>query len=252
VLSNWYITALSWVEISFIAIALTALGSKPKLRAQWPSLFWMLLVEFSSDMALMTWLAAPSRRRYYFYTYWISRAVLAVLRFWAIADVIRSFPGMDFITQKVRLFIGVAGLTMVLLAANFCYASHSTMPVKEITKLLNDCVSIAWAAFSLVFLIAVKVFNIGWEPRGAAIAAGLFLRVCSSVVIAEMYLNHSRAVRLTANVLDSLSAIVLYISWSYLFLRPHLSRDRSLDSQDSANIQRNISTLLAYSSSRER
>jgi hypothetical protein len=253
-LSNWWLTALSCVELSAMALALILVVRRPKLWAQWPSCCTYILVEFCTGMLLMTWLSDTHRYKNYFYTYWISRGVLSVIRLWVIIDVLRSFPGLDFLPRSVYLGVGTAGLTIV--SASAAYAFHVDaklgMQVKDTVTLINQSVAIGWGTFAVALILAIRLFNIGWEPRGAGVAYCLFVRIVIELVVSSMFVTHNRSIRICANVLDTLCSIGLYISWSYLLLRPRQFHDRRLEEESAITIHRSVTTLLALSSSRER
>jgi hypothetical protein len=226
--TNWWMTALGALEMLSLAVFLSLMVYRG-LVGKWPSVvaaFGFELALYSSLYALML-LHVPYRA--YFYTYWIGAGVLALFRFWIAADIMKRFPGIDFLPISVNLFIGIAGATMA--AASFLYWFQSTPKISEDARgmavLLNECVNVALAAFSAVFLISIRLLNIGWNVEGARLATGVFVRVCTNLIVAEMLATHNIAVRKAANALDSICCIAILVFWVHYLTtswpapRPH-------------------------------
>jgi hypothetical protein len=254
VLSNCWLTSFSWIEVGVIAIALVLVARKPKLWAQWPSCCLYVLVEFCRNIVLMVWLYPSSHHRASSLTYWISQGVLSLLRLWVIVDILKSFPGLDFIPRKLHLFVAVAGATIVLASVWYCHQAYITpmMQFKQTIVLINQAVSIGWAMFGIALLGSIKLFNLGWEPRGASVACCLFVRVCTDLLVARLYATHAPNARISGMFIDTFCSIALYVSWSCLLVRPPKYHDRVLEEMDAETMNGNLSNLLtAISLSRE-
>lgn len=245
-LSNRWLTSLSWIEVGVIAIALVLVVRKPKLWAQWPSCCFYVLVEFSRNIVLMVWLYPSSHHRASTLTYWISQGVLSLLRLWMIVDILRSFPGLDFLPRKLHLFVAVFGGTIVLASVWYCHQAYITpmTQFKQSIVLINQAVSIGWAMFGIALLGSIKLFNMGWEPRGASVACCLFVRVCTDLLVAKLYASQTRNVKVSGMFIDTFCSIVLYVSWSCLLVRPLKYHDRALDEFDAETLDGNFSKLL--------
>lgn len=268
-LSNWWLTSLACVEVSALAVAVFVMMRRPQLIAKWPSLFTSLATEFVADMLLLTWLSDRSHYKQYFYVYWGSVGLRALLRLWIIADIVQSFPGLDFLPRRLYLFVGTLGATMAAASGWCCFHDPGKFSahIKDWAVMLNQCVNMGWAAFAIAVLASIKLLNIGWDKRGMGIATGVFLRVCGNLITGELYAttNHfsfqihghlfemsAKSIRLLGNGLDSVFSIALFLFWSFMLLQPLDAHASVVDKEDEATATGSMSTLLAFSTSRER
>lgn len=214
--SNWWLTLLSYAELAGMICVCGALIWKRQV-GRWPSLFAAIILEFTTNVALLAFIHLHTPYRTYFYAYWVSQGVQELLRLWIIADIMRSFPGVEILPAKLYLFIGVAGATMAFASGYYCWHLHYplTRTIQETAFLLDRCVAIAWVTFSIVFLSAIKILHLGWSPIGARIANGVFLRLAAGLIIAEGINQHVKQIRLLANGLDSVFTIAVFFFWVY-------------------------------------
>jgi hypothetical protein len=240
--ANWLFQFLAYTEMAGLVAVIFAIIWKRQLAA-WPSLFAAISLELSTDVSCMILMHLPGHYSAYFFTYWISAAVQSLLRLWMIADIMRSFPGLDFIPAKLYLFFGIAGATMAATSAAYCWHIHSgsipNLPTfrhvqdfyspacikilrhaaPDIATLINRCVSIAWASFTIVMLLSIKLLRFGWSETGARIANGVFVRLCFGLVIAEMIAVKDVKIATLANGLDSLVSIGVFCCWAHAIIR---------------------------------
>lgn len=212
--SNWWFSLLTCAELMALAAVVFLMVWKRQL-AKWPSLFTALSIELLTDLCCMALMSRPGHYRAYFYTYWPSIALQAVIRLWVIGDVIRAFPGIDILSSRVYLFVGVAGATMASCAAYFCYHTSGAPAhgLQNMALLLNRCVNIAWATFLVAVLGSIKLFNLGWDRYAATISNGFFMRICAGLIVGELMSINSITMRIFANSLDSACSIAVFSFW---------------------------------------
>lgn len=250
--SNWWLNVLSGLEVATLATSVLLIIQKGLVR-KWPMLTTTLAIELLRNVALVALLGRHGIwYKYYFFIYWGGLALLCLLRLGVIADIVRAFRGIDFLPWQIYSFVGIAGVTMAIASGVYCY--HNSGPVMwkwEIATafLLNQCVCIAWGTFVASMLISFKLFNIAWELGAARVANGFFFRICVSMVTAEMFTSKVRSIRLTANGLDSLAAILVFGFWTY-FLLVYNKKDSMVADDESPIAERNALELLALCSSR--
>ncbi len=269
--SNWWLNLLSGLEIAILA-AVAALMLARKLTARWRSLFCYVLVQLAMRLFLVYYLFYPKGHyRIYFWIYWDSTALLALLRLGMIGDIVRSFPGLDFLPNAVYWFITITGMTMAIASGTFCYHHSAAFhEAQDTVVMLNNCVFIAWTTFLVSFLASIRLFNFGWSPQGACIAFGVFLHMSAGMIVAYLLMFKQRIdiplvtgpflpqsnivvqikIRLLANLMDSCS-IVVFCSW-VLFVFRHSLQQVILPERNYGSIHRSIRPLPTFDSSRER
>jgi hypothetical protein len=255
--SSFPFSLFTSAEITALATAVFAFLWKRQI-SRWPFLFSALALEMAIDLICLH-LMGPHHYRQYFFTFWWGQVAQAFLKIGIIADVFRSFPGLDFLPKRVYLFITVAALVMGILAGAYCYHISPDVGarIQNLALLMNRCVNISFGAFAMVILFTFKAFNFGWDPSGARISSVFFLRICCGVVVAEIISSVSaqdpRAIvlRTAANYLDSACSIVAFSFWSFLVFRNKPIPLPSVTGDASAHVA-NVKTLLSDSFSRER
>jgi hypothetical protein len=248
---SWWMHCLDVIEMGALACVLILILWK-RLFSRWPALLFALAFELATDLRLHYLLLHPvGTYKKYFYTYWIAMGIQAFLRLFIIADIIRSFPGLDFVPKRIYWFFGVIALTLSGCAGLYFFRSshHGAMQIKDCAVLLDQSIWVAWGAFFVAYLTLFKVLNFGWSGLGASITAGFGVRVCIGMTIAGLRTNESIKLRATANILESLATIVVFISWVCSFSRS-LKKHEPLP--DSPYSQRMLAIFLAIASSRER
>ena len=212
--SNWWMTLLEVLELLSPALVLLVIARR-NLMAVWPSLTTALSFELISNVVLCTLLHQQHFYRPYFYCFWISSGVQAVLRLWITADIVRAIPGIGFFTRSTYVVIGCIGLVMAVASAAMTWHDPVTQSrIVGTVLLLNRAVNIAWIAFFVSVLAALKLLHIGWNPVGARITGGLVLRIGASALAAEFYTHPSRPLRLWGNAVESVATIVVLVFWA--------------------------------------
>jgi hypothetical protein len=188
---------------------------------RWPALFSALVLELSTDVVLLWLIHHPGHYTPYFYIFWISSGLQAILRIWIIGDIVKSFPSIDFLPYSVYFFVGVAGVVMAAASATYCFQGSSQLPQDLVGSvvLMNRCVNIAWISFTAVILCSIKFLNLGWSQQGARITTGVVLRLCSIALVSELLTHPSPRLRSAANGFDSICSIAVCFFWVYCISR---------------------------------
>lgn len=222
--SNWWADYLSYIELVALLAALGTILYR-KLAAKWPSLVTGLAVELVTNLILIYYIKLHFPYTLFFYLYWGSQAIQFICRLWMIADIMRSFPGLDFLPSQLYLFVGTIGVTVGLAAAFYSWNHHGQIPTmhrspatafRDTVLVANNAAAIGFAAFSVVFLSTAKALNFGWSQIGAGIATWGFLRAVGKLVVAEMLQSHDPVIRVRGNALDSIVLIAVCFSWAFL------------------------------------
>jgi hypothetical protein len=223
--SNWWLNILSGLEVATLASAVILIWKKG-LVAKWPLLFLNLVAELATDVVLLSLIGRPGTYRLYFFIYWGSVAVRSLLRVGIIADIMRSFRGIDFLPWQLYMVVGAGAVTMAAASGVFCWNHSHKQAAWTIAMafLLNRCASIAWGGFAVAILLSIKSLNLGWERGAARVANGIFFRVSVSLLTSWMYVSNMAPVRfehnmrLFANGIESLSAAVVFGLWTYMLV----------------------------------
>jgi hypothetical protein len=176
-----------------------------------------------------------------------------MLRLWIIGDIMRSFQGIDFLPSKIYLFVGVAGATMGLASAYYCFHSPGKLPEQWINLafMLNQCVNVGWSTFCIAILAAIKLINLGWNPSGAKVTVAIVMRIVGDLLVGEMFTSHFRIIRVLGNCFDSIMTIGVCLMLTWLFINP-LADDRSrVEDPASEMVRRSAAMLLAFGKKRE-
>jgi hypothetical protein len=241
--SKWWTILPSAAQTIAVLGAIAAFSYRWKIQ-KWPALFASTVGELVSYSIMTAYLVHP-RGHYnaYFYTYWISAFALPMLRLGIIADIIRSFPGIECIPQKLYCIVSLVGLTIGATSAYICYqgampsVSHSSAPLflLDMAVLINRAVSIAWCTFGVTVLIAIKGFNCVWSIDGSRIAIGLFFRSVVGLIAAELYgitkAQHinAGAIHRWASVVESLCIAAVFTFWAYCVSTIEEDQHRRID-----------------------
>jgi hypothetical protein len=186
---------------------------------RWPSLTVSLAVESSSDLSMLWMLHHPGLYRAYFYTFWISHGVVALIRFWIIGDVVRSFPGLGFVPSRIYFAAAAGSAAVAVTSGILCFAGKPSLPSEIVrTIVLTDrATNIATAVFLAMMLGLAKLLGLGWDSRAVFVTAGLAVRVCDALTISEVFTTAHHNARAHANLLDLIVTIAVLTFWSVAF-----------------------------------
>lgn len=201
-----------------IEVAILATLVLRRSLGMWRSIAMYCICDIGFDIAI-----AYNRSIYqrFFYLYWGTLAVNAIMRLWILYDVLDSFPGVEFIRSELRWLVTVIGTVMA--AGSYYVAFHHTRIFSKELQIaalnLDKCVSILWGAFFLAALVGIVVFHLGWSRRGAYIANGLTLSTATNVVVATLFSGNSQAIFI-GRVLLSVVSIASLAIWLFALSQP--------------------------------
>jgi hypothetical protein len=182
-----------------------------KAYKRWPS----LLAYVSSDLAASLVLGAlRSHPPQYYYAYWSCFAVAAVLRFWLLADVLRSFPGADSVMPTQRKFLTIAGgVTLASCLGFWAFTNESiAITMKHIALTIDGTGVLVWGTFLACAVVSIVLFRLRWSKIGSLVALGLVIRTGVWLVFADLRLGGPVSLS-TALQLQFLAAISAFAIW---------------------------------------
>lgn len=220
--SSWWVNLLCGLEVPALICVLASFWNK-SLVARWPALFTSLALELAADLMLGFLMYMHFPYATYFYVFWITSGIQSVVRLWIIGDIMRSFPGIDFLPGYVYQFVGIAGAVMAAASAIYCYHASPSLgeELMGAVLILNRCICVAWLSFAVVVLASIKLINLGWSPNGARLGSGVFLRICAGAIASDLLAQSSLGLRMAADGFQSVCSIAVFISWIYYIHHNH-------------------------------
>jgi hypothetical protein len=185
-----------------------------RMRAagRFPILFSLLT--FGSAVSVGLYLLHPFYL-YYFYFYWGSYPVLAILRLGVFIDVVRSIPDIRLTPREtITSFTLVAAvLTGGCIYLAIQEGSRTWQPPFIGVFLgIDRGVSILWLFLPLLAYFLLGTLGASWTERGKRIA-------CANIVLALISLGNGYAIRIWPNfniLIDTLQTIPLCAVWGYI------------------------------------
>lgn len=191
--------------------ALLFLISSRQLR-KWPSIGGYLVASLFADAVMHTGHPTYAVR---FYTYWTWYSVAALLRFWILSDILRSFPGAEFIRPHLRYMSVLTGMTAAAVA--LWWSIHDprphVSPFMAFSLAFDTAVLIAWGAFVAGALACVYATNIVWDRQAVGIARGVAVKSTLGVLGASL-LNGSHGTRLFGQELLAVASLFNLAFWA--------------------------------------
>ena len=215
---------LDYLELAAQVAALYALARSGWWR-RWPSLTTSTTLYVSANSVLNLLLHWPHHYAIYFYIYWGSTAVQDFVRVWILLDVVKSFPGLDFLPKRLNLSLFVFCGSLALAAG--LHSFHANVPfatgVMTSIVLLNRAVCIAGLIFFFALLTMLRLAGAGWSTTGRSVMNGLALQLSSAALLGQLFTQFSHSVRLWANGFDTAIAAGIFVFWFLHFFRTPLS-----------------------------
>lgn len=220
--SNWWMNSFAVCELSLQIAAVTFI-LRSRIASGWRLLTASLMLDIVTYVACGLMIGRTDLYAPYFYTYWSTSALQCLLRLAIAYEVARSFPHSAQVPRSLKL---CAVLFSSGLAASCVLLSIRTAPemgelLSNTALLLNRSVNFAWLGLLIGTLGFAKLFAFGWSRIGAHIAAAISLRICATVIVAEVITGRSSNWRLASYGFESLCniAVLLYICIIFLQVR---------------------------------
>lgn len=216
-----YFTLLTSAGV-LIELVLAAVILWKRQERDWPSILALCVTDLLADAVLSH---VDHGSFTYFYAYYASYFVGALLRLWVLHDVLRSFAGPSF-TQQFLHWVTAAG-GAVMAAGCWCMAAvlSGELPtrLRMAAVYFDRCVSVAWAGFIIAGFLAIAGSRLAWSRSGALIAFGLSLRIASGMAVAGLLLSSSpNHMMLVAYVRASTAVLVLVVWLTAIMQRPKI------------------------------
>lgn len=221
--SAWLALAQHPLDYAIAALGMTAQTAvllrlyNNHLTRQWPSIASMMWLAITSNLYLIPMMHSHSHYRQYFYIYWATSGLAALLRFWLIADVAKSFTGLDFIPLRFHMW---STLIAFVTALGICCWSFRDYPrlaqgVHSVV-LYSGSFSLGWMAFLAVLLGIYHIPRIAWDSVGSQVTQGFILQLAGSG-LGSLLLTYSHTFHTLSYLIDSSCSIGCYVLWSSAF-----------------------------------
>lgn len=200
--------------ISFIAyLSLTSIMTYRRSYSRWPFLYSLAIFEILSEVILLN-LTGHTHYAAYFYTYWASKIIRALLGLGLIFDIIRAIPGIGLAPR--HLLIGFTAAAAAMTTGSAWLASSGGPQSFHFTMMalsLDRCIAVTWATFSVSLFCAVGFCGLGWTPTPLRVAATfLVLTLISGANAYAMSAWLSIAYKI--DTFFSLCTVGVWITWS--------------------------------------
>lgn len=188
----------------------------------WPFLTSALIGSCVFDIAAAYLLTTAPNSWAYFYTYWYGGDLLTLLRALALIDIARSFPGSDFISKSVPIFVagaasGVGGwVAWLALRSDTVFSKHpgrTRLLMHEITN-RDKAIVAAALVFLAATLVAARACMVGWSRRGAFAAHGLAWAIGSTMIGNYLWSEIPSDHRLPIAIVTTPIYIIGLLCWS--------------------------------------
>ena len=223
---------LSYLEpvfCSFVLVALIRSGSAQKF----PSLATLLGVRLLSSVALLTLVRFSGHGierhlgyRLYFYTYWSSYAIEAILSLVVIYSIFKlaMAPLKGLATLGILVFRWAASIS-VALSLGVAIGSHTSGPqfIIAIVNQLQQTSSILTLGLLLFVCFAIRPMGLTYQSRifGVSLGLGIMATVC---LVDSAWLSHNRELFSLLNIITGCAACLTFFIWSAYFALPEPKR----------------------------
>ena len=223
---------LCLLEILSCAAALTGLTRSKQIR-QFSSLCAFLTVRLLSDAVLLALLEGSNRFiergvafRLYFYTYWSTYALEAVICLFVVVGVFRlamaPLPGLRKLGMLVFHWAAAISLALALLIGASPQQSGMERTLAFITQ-LQQVSSVLTLCLLLFVCFAIRPMGLSFRSRIFGISIGLGTMSATSLS-RSAWMAHSPHLDSIINVSEGIVGCVILLMWSAYFLLPEPRR----------------------------
>lgn len=160
------------VILSFVAyLSLAFIMTLQKSYRRWPFLYSLAAFEILSGASLLS-LQGQDHYSAYFYTYWASKIIRAILGLGLIFDIVRAIPGISLAPR--HLLIGFTAAAATMTTGSAWVASSGGPQSFQFTMMalsLDRCIAVTWATFSISLFCAIGFCGLAWTLTPLRIAA---------------------------------------------------------------------------------
>lgn len=227
-----FVHLLSYLEPVFCAFVLTALIRSGSLR-KFPSLAALLSVRLVSSLACITFVSLTGRGiekhlayKLYFYTYWSSYALEAILSLVVIYSIFKlaMAPLKGLATLGILVFRWAAAIS-VAISIGMAIGPHisgNRLLVAVVTQ-LQQTSSILTLCLLLFVCFAIRPMGLTYTSRIFGVSLGLGIMATVSLVDSA-WLSHNSGLFSVVNIMSGLASCLTLFIWSAYFALPEPKR----------------------------
>jgi hypothetical protein len=228
-----FVSLLSYLEPVFCAFALTALVRSGSLR-KFPSLAALLSVRLLSSLACIAFVSLTDKGierhlayKLYFYTYWSSYAIEALLSLVVIYSIFKlaMAPLKGLATLGILVFRWAAAIS-VAISIGMGIGPHVTgnkLLVAIITQ-LQQTSSILTLCLLLFVCFAIRPMGLTYKSRIFGVSIGLGVMATVSLVNSAWLSSSSHHLFSALNIMNGLAGCGALFIWSAYFALPEPKR----------------------------
>jgi hypothetical protein len=227
-----FIRLLSFLEPVFCAFVLTALIRSGSVR-KFPSLAALLSVRLVSSLACITFVSLTGRGiekhlayKLYFYTYWSSYAIEAILSLVVIYSIFKlaMAPLKGLATLGILVFRWAAAIS-VAISIGMAIGPHisGNKLLVAVVSQLQQTSSILTLCLLLFVCFAIRPMGLTYKSRIFGVSLGLGLMATVSLVNSA-WLPRSPELFSALNIMNGLAVCAALFIWSAYFALPEPKR----------------------------
>ena len=227
-----FVGLLSYLEPILCAVVLLSMMRSGTIR-KFIFLTSLLSAKLISGVACMILLAFSSRGierhlayQMYFYVYWISYAVEAILSLLVIYSIFKlamePLKGLQTLGMLVFRWVAAISIAVALGVAFTPHLSGLKFMVAMVTQ-LQQTSSILTLCLLLFVCFAIRPMGLSFRSRIFGISFGLGFMATTDLV-RSAWLSHSSQMYSTVNIISGLVACVTFLVWSGYFAFPEPKR----------------------------
>jgi hypothetical protein len=227
-----FVGLLSYLEPIFCALVLLSLVRSGAAR-KFIFLTSLLGVKLISGLACLTLLGLSSRGierhlayQMYFYVYWISYAVEAILSLLVIYSIFKlamaPLKGLQTLGMLVFRWVAAISVAVAIGVALTPHLSGMKFMVSMVTQ-LQQTSSILTLCLLLFVCFAIRPMGLSYRSRIFGVSFGLGFLAATDLV-RSAWLSHNSNMYSTVNIVSGLAACLTFLVWSAYFAFPEPKR----------------------------
>jgi hypothetical protein len=227
-----FVGLLSYLEPLLCAVVLISLVRSGAAR-KFIFLTSLMGLKLISGLTCLTLIGLSSRGierhlayQAYFYVYWISYALEAILSLLVIYSIFKlamaPLKGLQTLGMLVFRWVAAISIAVALGVAFTPHLSGTKFMVSMVTQ-LQQTSSILTLCLLLFVCFAIRPMGLSYRSRIFGISFGLGFMAATDLV-RSAWLSHSSQVYSTVNVISGLAACVTFLIWSAYFAFPEPKR----------------------------
>lgn len=230
-ISTWLISFFTYLEPSLCVAAVVFL-LRSTVSRNYRYLAALLLVRLASDLILLatihlTFISVPLGYRIYFYTYWGSYAVEAILSLLVIYSLFKlsMAPLKGLQTLGMLIFRWVAAISVAVTAGIAIAPHRSSMEfIVGLVSQIQQTSSVLTLCLLLFVCFAIRPMGLSHRSRIFGISMGLGILATTDLVRAAWLAHYPTNIFSGLNLISGLAMCVTLCIWSAYFAMPEPKR----------------------------